>query len=194
MERSIFMIGTALESRSGIAAVVNVYRANGLFRRAPVRYVPTHVDGAASAKLAVAARAGLRFLYEAARGRVALLHIHGSCGASFWRKALFAAAARALGVPYVFHLHGGRFPAFYARDCGALGRACVRAVLRAAEAVAVLSDEWRREVSAVEPAARVVVLPNPISVPRWRATLDGEVPTVLFLGVLREAKGVLELV
>jgi glycosyltransferase involved in cell wall biosynthesis len=31
-------------------------------------------------------------------------------------------------------------------------------------------------------------------VPRWRATLDGEVPTVLFLGVLREAKGVLELV
>ena len=39
------MVGTALEGRGGVAAVVSVLRRHGLFERESVRYVATHRDG-----------------------------------------------------------------------------------------------------------------------------------------------------
>jgi glycosyltransferase involved in cell wall biosynthesis len=126
-------------------------------------------------------------------GRVALLHVHVSRGASFWRKLACMAPAVCLGVPVVLHVHSGRFAAFY-EECGGLGRACIRWVLRRAARVLALSDEARTALQRLEPRARVSVLPNPIAVPHWHAPLNAGPPTVLFLGQLTAAKGVEDLI
>ena len=53
------MIGSAPGTRGGVAALVELYAAQGLFQRWGVVYVPTHRDGSKLRKLGVAAGAWL---------------------------------------------------------------------------------------------------------------------------------------
>jgi glycosyltransferase involved in cell wall biosynthesis len=193
MSKEIVMIGTAPEARSGIAAVVNVYLAQGLFRRWRVRFIATHGDGGKLRKALIAARGWLGFMALLLTGRVALLHVLAASNASFWRKALFVLPAHALGAPYLMHMHCGRFVDFYSRECPSWAQRLVRHMFRHARAVVALSEQWREALSAISPDSRVVTIPNPIDIPAWQARLEGPIPTVLFLGVLKEAKGVNDL-
>jgi len=171
---------------------VQAYAAHGLFQRWDAVYLPTHREGGHADKLALASGAWLDVAGRLAAGRVALLHIHLASYASFWRKALFMLPARLLGVPYVLHLHGGAFTDFYESQ-SALARAFIRQRLRAAARVIALSAQQRDAVAAIEPGARVAIVPNPVEVPAWQAGLEAPPPTALFLGMLRERKGVIDL-
>ncbi len=193
MKKRIVMIGTALEARSGIAAVVNVYVAHGLFRRWRASFLATHADGAKLRKACVAAKAWLEFMALLLTGQVALLHVLGASHASFWRKAAFIFPAHLAGVPYVMHLHCGHFSEFHRASRPGVQR-LIRRVLQNAAVVAALSEEWRAAVAAIAPGSRIVVVPNPVQVPQWQASLDAEPPTVLYLGILKEAKGAMDLV
>ena len=186
------MLGTAPGMRSGIASVVQTYAAHGLFQRWDAVYVPTHRDGNAVDKATIASGAWLDLATRIATGHVALLHAHLASNASFWRKALLILPARVMRVPYVLHLHGGAFIEFYERQAGP-AKAFIRSMLADAARVIALSDEWREAIARIEPRARIEVIPNPVEVPAWQASLETRPPTVLFLGMLLERKGVADL-
>lgn len=192
MEKELVMIGTARGARSGIAAVVNVYFEQGVFSRWRARYVATQADGGKLAKALLAARSALAFFLRLAMGRVGLLHVLAASDASFWRKSLFVLPAHVAGVPYVLHIHCGKYVAFFQRSAPWVQR-LIRFQFRRARAVVALSDEWRGALGELEPAARVLSIPNPIRLPAWQASLEGSPPTVLYLGMLKEAKGVWDL-
>jgi len=193
MRTNVVMIGSAPGTRGGVAALVQLYATQGLFQRWGVVYVPTHRDGSKLHKLGVAAGAWLDVLWRLALGHVSLLHVHIASDASFWRKAMFIVPARLLGVPYLLHMHGGNFLAFY-NGRGLPGRrAFIRWIYRGANRVIVLSDEWQGIIASVEPACRIAVIPNPVEVPAWSARLSDPPAQVLFLGVLEERKGVHDL-
>ena len=173
--------------------MVNVLFGAGLFERWGAEYLETHCDGSKARKAWKAAGAWLAFMRRLATGSVALLHVHIASDASFWRKACFIVPARALGVPYVLHMHGGDFGRFYAERCGPLAKRFLRRVYREAEVVIALTGEWREAIRAVVPEARVVVVPNPVEIPRAPAAPDAAAPRVTYLGVVKEAKGVYEL-
>jgi glycosyltransferase involved in cell wall biosynthesis len=191
--KRIVMIGSSRETHGGISSMVNVYFANRLFERWDAEYLATHRDGTKAQKVRKAASSWLAFMARLASFSVALLHVHIASDASFWRKALFIVPARLLGVPYVLHMHGGDFASFYTRRCGPVARAFLRYLYRHAEVVVALSDEWRDALVEAIPGIRVVVVPNPIEVPAWQAGLEGDPPTVLYLGVVKETKGVFDL-
>ena len=190
--REVVMIGTRRDVRGGISAMVNVYFAHGLFRRWNARYLSTHCDGSKARKALQAAASWLTFMALLLGGRVALAHVHIASDASFWRKSLFIVPAHLLRVPYVLHMHGGNFIEFY-RSRNRLVRGFIRWVYARARAVIALSEEWRTALLEMEPASRVVVIPNPVEIPAWQASLDAAPPTVLFLGVIKERKGVHDL-
>jgi glycosyltransferase involved in cell wall biosynthesis len=192
MAPRIVMLGTSPGSRSGIASLVQAYAAHGLFQRWDAVYLPTHREGKHAEKIAVASGAWLDVAARLAAGRVALLHIHLASYASFWRKALFMLPAGLFGVPYVLHLHGGAFHEFYAAQPAPM-RAFIRQRLRGAARVIALSPQQGDTLTMIEPAARVDVVPNPVEVPAWQANLEDTPPMVLFLGMLRERKGVFDL-
>lgn len=194
MQRRIVMIGTSLDSPGGMTAVVQAYRAAGLFTRCPVTYQPSYEGPGAFRQVRVMLRALVGVFLELACGRVAAFHIHSASRGSFWRKSIFCVLARAFRVPYIFHLHSGEFPVFYTRECSTLAKAWVRKTLRGAAAVLVLTERWRLAVLEIEPQANPVVLGNPVAVPGELPPLRGEVREVLFLGRLREKKGVFDLV
>lgn len=197
MRRRIVMIGPALDSPGGMSSVAATYRDAGLFARGGVRYLATYRRPGWPDKLRRLASAWLALAWLLLLRRVALLHVHTASRGSFWRKSLFVALARAFGVPVLLHVHSGEFMQFYGRECGPLRQALVRRVMRGSACVLCLTPRWRQALATIEPAADIRVLPNPVlaqpAVLARRAAGSVEPGCVLFLGRLREKKGVFDL-
>ena len=101
---SLLMLGAAPETRGSIAAVVEAYRAHGLFSRWPVEYIATHGEGSRLGRLKLALAGARRFVESLARDRRAVVHVHTAARGNFWRDAPFMAAALALRCPLVLQI------------------------------------------------------------------------------------------
>ena len=183
MIRRIVMLGTAPQTRGGITAVIDAYRAAGLFERWPIDYVATHCEGGAAAKLLVAARGLRRFLALLQAHRRVLVHVHCASRASFWRKALYMAVAHAARCPVILHLHGGGFARFYEEECGPLRRWLVRRVVARAACVIAVSERWRNWLAQLQANPNLVCIPNPVALPPAAAP-RGPRNVVLFLSLI----------
>lgn len=188
-ERCVVMVGPALGSRGGIASVCAEYERSGLMRRLGVRYLASFISAGQLAKLRVALLAVLRFVGLLLARRVDLLHVHMATGASTWRKLVFCLLAHAFRVPYVVHLHSGKFPEFFEQRCGPVARGLIRLALERSAWIFVLSNERLQWLSAQGlRRARTSVLPNMVEIPASSAYTE-EAMGLLFLGRLEEAKG-----
>lgn len=191
--KSIIMLGTDYRTKGGVSSVVNVYRDAGLFQRYPVRYLPTHCDGGALAKLKVLLSAWLSFMGLLLTGRVGLVHCHTASRASFWRKTLFLVPAFLAGVPGVLHLHGAEFAIFYGKESGPLKQRLIRWVFNKCQTVVVLSDAWKTWAKGIGVTAPIEAIYNPVLLPAardWERRTPGE---LLFLGRLGRRKGSFDL-
>ncbi len=99
------------------------------------------------------------FRREVSRQPVDLIHVKTSSGINFHQNALYALAARWLGLPVLMQIHGGKFDVFFQESHPVL-QAWIRHTLSAVAAVAVLSRRWADRISLIAPAARLVVIPN----------------------------------
>lgn len=195
LRQQVIMIGPSLTAPGGMSAVAESYRRDGLFVSEGVRYLSSYEGPALGLQLRVMFRLMLEVCPMLLRGRVRLMHVHSASRGSFWRKALCCLWARVCRVPYVFHVHSGEFPVFYAQESGALARWVIRRVLMSAGCVLALAEPWRDALARIAPGARIEVLPNPVELPETAAmpALRPSGQTLLFLGRLREKKGVFDL-
>lgn len=191
----VVMLGTDFTAPGGISSVLSCYRAAGLFSDGKVRFVPTYISAGAWAKLRAAVSALGQVLGLAFRPGIGVVHVHSASRGSFWRKTVFLVLGRAFGARTLFHLHSGEFPVFYRDECGGFAKALVRWVLRNSDRVVVLTPGWVAAIQAIEPAAKVVVLGNPVEMPAQSGGEGGRCEQeILFLGRLREKKGVFDLI
>jgi glycosyltransferase involved in cell wall biosynthesis len=188
--KQVVMVGTRRDTLGGIAAVINVYAAAGLFERFPVRYLASHQDGSAGLKLRAMLRATMAFIGMLLRGQVALVHVHAASRASFWRKSVFLTLAWLARVPAVLHLHGGEFRIFYGKECGPLRRRFIRWTFDHCARVVVLSEAWKAWVQSISRNPRIDVVRNPVIVPSTVAAWEQRTPgQVLCLGRMNRGKG-----
>jgi glycosyltransferase involved in cell wall biosynthesis len=186
------MVGTALEGKGGVAAVVSVLRHHGLFERERVHYVATHREGPAAVKAKGALSGFWQTLLACVVQHPSVVHVHAASRASFVRKSIVLLIARMAGCKTIFHLHGGGFRQFATVESGALMRRWIRHTLEASSVVITLSNGWAGFVRGFAPGARVTVLPNSVPLPA-PSTMQPEPGRILFLGRLGAAKGVFEL-
>jgi glycosyltransferase involved in cell wall biosynthesis len=189
----VLMVGTALDGRGGVVAAVSVLREAGLFEQEAVRYVATHADGGKAGKAARALSGLWHTLRACLVDRPAIVHAHSASRASFLRKSLLLALARATGCKTIFHLHGGGFRHFVEDESGPLMRRWVRHTLESSSLVIALSEGWAQFLRGFAPRARVVVVPNSVRVPALPAQPDEQAGRILFLGRAEVAKGIDEL-
>ena len=188
----VVMVGTSIDTRGGISAVVASYRRAGLFSRWPIDYVDSHRDGSRFAKLACALRGLATLGWLALRHPHALLHVHVASRASFWRKCAFMTLARMAGWPVVFHLHGGGFADFYENATPA-GRRVIRFFLDRAACIVTVSERWSTWVRGVTANRRVTCVPNAVAMPRVEPVRREE-SLIAFVGRCEASKGILDLI
>jgi glycosyltransferase involved in cell wall biosynthesis len=187
------MVGTALEGRGGVAAVVMVLRRHGLFERERVRYVATHADLTHGAKLNIALSGIWAIVRACMVQRPAVVHAHAASHASFIRKSAVLLIARLAGCKTIFHLHGGGFRKYATAEAGPLLRRWIRYTLERSSVVITLSESWADFVQAFAPASHVAVVPNSVPLPALADPSLAQPQRVLYLGRLEAAKGVFEL-
>jgi glycosyltransferase involved in cell wall biosynthesis len=180
----LVMLGAAPETRGSIAAVVESYRAHGLFKRWQIEYLATHGDGGPARNAALALGALRRFAQALARHGRSPVHLHVGARGNFARDAAFVSAALAVRCPLLVHLHGGGFE----RSAGGI---VLRQLLEQAACVIIPCESLRSWVRRVARRAHVVCVPNPVSCELAPAGLRSRL--VLFLGRMEPAKGIFDL-
>lgn len=191
--QNVVMICTA--ARGGMRSVVEGYSADGLFSRWNIVLLNSHVEGGLALRLATAARAYLRLISMLLKRQVSLVHCHAAMKGSFWRKSLFALAARMAGVPVLFHLHGSEMKTFVDKQ-PALLQGLIGWILEKQSMVVVLSESWLTYIKSIAPHANVMILPNYVDLPDLTNKPIDENDSninVLFLGLIGTRKGVYDL-
>lgn len=184
----LIMLGAGNETRGSIAAVVEAYRAHGLFRRWPIDYLTTHGEAGARRNAGLAFGAMRRLGLLLARHRRALVHLHLSARGNPARDAAFMAAALAARSPLVVQLHGAGFE--HSHD-----GPVARALLAKAAAVLFPCEALRPWARSVAPSAHAVCVPNPVPAlaAAQVAPHERRPNLILFLGRLEAAKGIFDL-
>jgi len=187
----LVMLGAAAETRGSIAAVVETYRAHGLFKRWPLDYLAAHGDVGPLENVLLALKALRRFAVLLWRHRRGVLHVHSRFDAGFWRDAVFMAVALAARCPVILQLHGGGFDRFYDRS-SAPARALFTFFLQRAACVVAPSEALRSWIRGLERDAHAVCVPNPVPAMKVQRQEPGQ-NLVLFLGRLEARKGIFDL-
>ncbi len=181
----LIMLGAAPETRGSIAAVVESYRAHGLFARWPIEYLATHGDGGAPRNAALALDALRRFALLVARHGRMPVHLHLSARGSPMRDGAFIAAALAARCPLLVHLHGAGFERSH-------GGALVRTLFERAACVLIPSESQRAWVRSMARNVHAVCLPNPVALPATPQAA-ARPNLIVFLGRMEQGKGVFDL-
>jgi glycosyltransferase involved in cell wall biosynthesis/O-antigen/teichoic acid export membrane protein len=135
------------------------------------------------------ALAMVRLATASALGRVDLIHVNLGARLGCYRKMALIAIPRWLGTPYVLHLHGSAFEAFWLA-APAFAKRRIDRLFRDAAQIVVLGGPGRDLVlrHSPEAAARITILPNATAAIAKRGDRAGSVQ-LLFLGELGVRKG-----
>lgn len=185
------MVGTSLKLQGGVAAVIQIYREYGFFKRWNVEYIPTNEGNSRSSKVLGFLSAILKFLILLVRGGGDIVHIHTSSEISFGRKSFFIFLSLIFNRLIVISLHGGGFREFYGSR-GIIGRWWIRFSIRRSTRFIVLTDSWKQWTLSIVPLASVCIIPNVCPDPchiRQEIYLADFKNNILFLGRLEKEKG-----
>jgi glycosyltransferase involved in cell wall biosynthesis len=137
-----------------------------------------------------------RIFLEAARGRLAVVHLNLAERGSVYRKAVLLAATKLAGGQVLLHLHAAQIIQSH-ESTGKTGRRVLAWMFRRADHCVVLGEVWRRWVidTFSVPPARIRVIYNgvPATVAKPLESAQDARFHLLFVGNLHERKGVRDL-
>lgn len=162
----VLMVGSDPSVRGGISGVIGQIRgfdwsAAGIH----MEFIPTYIESNRIRQLWFFLAALRQIRHTLRTAPPDLVHIHMSYRGSYVRKNYVRRLCRRRAVPYVLHLHGSQFRSWY-DSCGSRLQGRIRRMLREAAAVIVMGERWRAAILEIEPAARVVIICNAVTIPR----------------------------
>jgi glycosyltransferase involved in cell wall biosynthesis len=180
-------------ARGGMRSVVEAYTRDGFVRSQHIELIYSYVDGGFARRQATLCASFIQFLWLLVWHEVELVHCHVAMRGSFWRKSLFAVAARAAGAKVILHLHGSEMKNFFGNQPKWIQR-IIGAQFERADGVIVLSESWRTFIFEIAPHANPIVMPNYIPVLPLETKLhDKKRVDILFLGMIGKRKGIFDL-
>jgi glycosyltransferase involved in cell wall biosynthesis len=194
---TVALVGPCTESRGGVASTIRSLEHSRLADEFHLIPVSTYRDAGSASKAFEAASGLARLTWLCVCGRVDLVHVHVSAGASLARKSLGIGIARATGVPVVLHVHGGSGFHDGRASSSLLGRLeqrMIRWALESSDAVVALTAGWERSLATRGRLRGLYVIPSApeLAVP-VEVTSSGPKRLVLFLGHLYRDKGIYDL-
>jgi len=194
------VLGPSREAVSGVSTHVNILLQSALRSAFALEHFQVGSEGRKESALARAARYAFSPLGLAARilsRDAAIVHLNTSLNAkAYWRDLAYLLVAKLCGARVLLQKHGGTLQAF----CGTspFFGAFVRATLRLADAVVVLSRAELAEYGRILGERQVVLLPNGVDCAPFRkfnrAPADPSAPLrCIYIGRLAPRKGLDEI-
>ena len=176
-------------SKGGIGAVLNIYAKN----LPNFQLLTTSSSDPAKYRIIYFLKSLFKLIAKLIDdSSINIVHIHSASNGSFLRKSIVLLLAKALSRKVVLHIHGGSFKEYLASS--PLRSKYIVAILKMADVVICLSEEWLMYFKTQVGLKNVVVLSNPIELPNLSNRQKGhETIELLFLGAVVPAKGIFDL-
>lgn len=186
----VLMLGPAIDAKGGMASVAAAYVEAWDRTRYELRVLGTVTDSPTRLhKLLTGVSALVRTLICLIVWRPQIVHIHFAWNASFYRKSVFVLLGKLFGKRIIFHCHASRFDIFY-ESHGKLNQRFILLVLRAVNAILLVSDYWKEYFSRLPHHGTLHTLHNPVALPfNVEHSTKASPPIVLTLGRLGQRKG-----
>ncbi|WP_029319904.1 glycosyltransferase family 4 protein [Butyrivibrio sp. AE3004] len=183
--------------KGGIAAVTSGYYNSRLEKDFDITYVESYRDGGKFSKLIKALKAYREFRKVLKTNRPDVVHVHSSFGPSFFRKYPIIHMAHKAGIPIVNHIHGSALDELYT-NAPAWKKRMVEKSYGECTRLIVLSEDWKKKISAIVPADKIEVIPNySVIVPEMISDKvmqeRFEKKQILYLGRFDDLKGVVDI-
>jgi glycosyltransferase involved in cell wall biosynthesis len=196
------LTGPRLAALSGVSTHVDLLLASELALDFSLIHFEVGREGRDEGRLARALRLVLspaRLAYQVLAHRAAIVHVNTALTLrAYWRDLMYMLVARLCRARVLYQVHGGPAPQAF---CGGrrLAGAFVRATLRLADAIVVLSSAEREAFVRFGVAAQIFTLPNAIDCSPYAALVRARVTParplrLLYLGRLVREKGLYELI
>jgi glycosyltransferase involved in cell wall biosynthesis len=194
----VLLLGPSREAISGVSTHVNALTDSPLGVCFSLEHFQVGSEGrkeGAFAKLMRFLFSPLGLMFAIFRFDASVVHINTSLNAkAFWRDLAYLAVAKTCGARVVYQVHGGALRRFASHP---LMAALVRAAMRLADRVVVLSRAELQAFRDIAPAAPVEAIPNGIDCVPYRkynrAASDPAAPLRLtYIGRLAAGKGLRE--
>ena len=124
--------------------------------------------------------------------KVRIVNIQTASGISFSRSCLFIKIAQWMRRKVIVHIHGGGFKIFYDRSPSQ--KQHVKRILQSVDAVIVLTESWKQQLSADLELDNLHCIHNIIPKPVVRSVHDDGKVHLLFMGLICDLKGIFDLV
>jgi glycosyltransferase involved in cell wall biosynthesis len=198
MKPVALLLGPSLRALSGVTTHVNSLLGSQLVAAYSLAHFQVGSEGRDEALLDKLARfiaSPLQLAAAVLRHDARIVHINCSLNAkAWWRDLAYLVVAKLCGARVVFQKHGGSLEEFTANPAFA---ALVRAVLKMADAIVVLSHAEMKAYEDFVPGQNVAVVPNGIDPAPYlkynRRPADPAAPLkLLYIGRLAPRKGLTE--
>lgn len=191
---NILMIGSTTNVKGGMTTVVQSFLRHSFGPGINLSFIPTHSDKGAIYNAGFFGISLIRIFFHFLFKRPQIIHMHMSERGSFIRKYLIFKLAKAFGVKVLVHTHGAEFKQYYETSKPGVKKR-ISELLKNADKIITLGRSWEMIIKDIEPQADTTVLMNSIPIPDFQRPANAQTEfNVLFLAVLIERKGILDLI
>ena len=177
--------------RGGIGATLSIYSKYINSFNLIVSYRP----GNNLMKIKIAFRGFLFLIKVLLFDKIQIVHIHGSHGASVYRKFLFFITSKYIfNKKVIYHIHSSSFDVYY-NNGSMLYRYLCKKIIKSADMVIVLSNSWEAYLLSDFKTRKVSILNNVIEPTRNQKIYNYESKhlKILFLGRVGQRKGIFDI-
>lgn len=183
------------KSKGGMATVISEIRDDQeLTAQYNIDIYDSYVDGGKVKRVLYSAWAFLVFYLT--KRKYDVYHIHAASRGSTFRKGYYVRAAKKWGKKVILHIHGAQYMEFY-NEISDKKKSEVISILKSADMVIALSQDWKEKFDHTFGLANCVVLENGINMERLSPAITDPMKyksAFVTLGRLGKRKGTYDLV
>lgn len=189
----VITIGNAPSVKGGITSVISQILSHDWTTQDVEMSFVSSFDGGNAFHKVITFTEGYAKIRKACRSHnVDVVHIHMSHNGSFTRKYLIHKLCKKYGVGNIIHLHSSEFVTFYETSSD-LQKQKIRELLTNCDYVIALGNEWENRIKKIAPKAKIQIIKNTVHIPDECTNQNVDQLNFLYLGVLVERKGVIDL-
>ncbi|MBX0313349.1 glycosyltransferase [Planococcus glaciei] len=191
---NVLMVGSSTKVKGGMTTVVQSFLQHEFNSPIKISYIATHTEKGDIYNFLFFVQSLGRIFFHLLFKNPLLVHLHMSERGSFVRKYIIFRLAKLFGKKVIIHTHGAEFKEYFMSSSPMMKKK-IMGLLKNADRVLVLGESWEMILRSIEPEAKTTILMNSVPIPVIDSSKRRQKDFhLLFLAVLIERKGILDLI